>query len=51
MQNKKHELSKILLSKSKNASKVNEKCWNKLKAMAFETYVPESKTSISGAGY
>ena len=51
VQNKKHKLSKILLSKSKNASKVNEKCWNKLKAMAFETHVPESKTSISGAGY
>ena len=51
VQNKKHKLSKILLSKSKNASKINEKCWNKLKAMAFETYVPESKTSISGAGY
>ena len=27
------------------------KCWNKLRAMAFETYVPESETSISGAGY
>ena len=49
--NKKHELKKILLSKNTNVSKVNEKCWEKLKAMAFETYVPESKDSISGAGY
>lgn len=30
---------------------VNEKCWEKLKLLAFETYVPESKTSKSGAGY
>ena len=31
---------------------VNKKCWEKLKAMAFKTYVPESnKSRISGAGY
>lgn len=33
------------------ASKVNEKCWEKLKSMAFDTYVPESDASKSGAGY
>jgi len=31
--------------------KVNKKCWDRLKLMAFETYVPESETSKSGAGY
>jgi len=33
------------------AYKVNEKCWEKLKSMAFNTYVPESDVSKSGAGY
>ena len=33
------------------ASRVNEKCWEKLKSMAFDTYVPESDESKSGAGY
>jgi len=40
-----------LISKKPKLSNVNNKCWTKLKEMAFETYVPESETSISGAGY
>ena len=51
VQHQKHKLKKIMPSEINNASKVNEKCWNKLKAMAFETYVPDSEASISGAGY
>ena len=51
VQNQKHKLKKIMPSEINNASKVNKKCWNKLKAMAFETYVPDSEASISGAGY
>ena len=39
------------LKKYKNIIKINEKCWDRLKSMAFETYVPESETSKSGAGY
>ena len=31
--------------------KVNKNCWERLKLMAFETYVPESETSKTGAGY
>ena len=33
------------------ATKVNKICWEKLKSMAFDTYVPESDASKSGAGY
>ena len=32
-------------------SKINKKCWDRLSSMAFETYVPESEASKSGAGY
>ena len=39
------------LKKNKNVTKLNDKCWERLKSMAFETYVPESETSKSGAGY
>jgi hypothetical protein len=49
--NKINKLDKFVTPSAQNTSYVNEKCWNKLKAMAFETYVPESETSISGAGY
>jgi hypothetical protein len=45
------KLNEILISKKLKLSNVNNKCWAKLKEMAFETYVPESETSISGAGY
>ena len=37
--------------KNKYVTNLNDKCWEKLKSMAFETYVPESETSKSGAGY
>ena len=39
------------LKKNKEVTYLNEKCWERLKSMAFETYVPESETSKSGAGY
>ena len=39
------------LKKHRDIIKINEKCWDRLKSMAFETYVPESETSKSGAGY
>ena len=39
------------LKKYKDIIKINDKCWDRLKSMAFETYVPESETSKSGAGY
>ena len=39
------------LKKHKDIIKINDKCWDRLKSMAFETYVPESETSKSGAGY
>jgi len=39
------------LKKNKNVTNLNDKCWERLKSMAFETYVPESETSKSGAGY
>ena len=35
----------------KEVSKINKKCWDRLSSMAFETYVPESEASKSGAGY
>ena len=37
--------------KNKDVINLNDKCWERLKSMAFETYVPESETSKSGAGY
>ena len=43
-------LSIVLKQKSK-VSKINRKCWDRLSSMAFETYVPESEISKSGAGY
>ena len=46
-----NNLNQILTTSPQNTSYVNKKCWHKLKAMAFETYVPESDTSRSGAGY
>ena len=39
------------LKKHKDIIKISDKCWDRLKSMAFETYVPESETSKSGAGY
>ena len=39
------------LKKNKNVTNLNDKCWERLKSMAFETYVPESETSKFGAGY
>ena len=39
------------LKKNKDVTKLNDKCWKRLKSMAFETYVPESETSKSRAGY
>ena len=45
-------LIKIDISNIPIIPMVNKKCWEKLKAMAFKTYVPESnKSRISGAGY
>ena len=37
--------------KNKDVTNLNGKCWERLKSMAFETYVPESETSKSRAGY
>ena len=39
------------LKKNKDVTNLNDKCWERLKSMAFETYVPESETSKSRAGY
>ena len=39
------------LKKNKEVTNLNDKCWERLKSMAFETYVPESETSKSRAGY
>ena len=50
-QNVSHNVSQLDLSIKSFVSKVNEKCWEKLKSMAFDTYVPESHSSKSGAGY
>ena len=41
----------IVLNQKSEVSKINSKCWDRLNSMAFETYVPESETSKSGAGY
>ena len=48
---KKKDIKFTNLKKNKNVTKLNAQCWQKLKSMAFETYVPESETSKSGAGY
>ena len=48
---KKKNIKFTNLKKNKNVTKLNDKCWERLKSMAFETYVPESETSKSGAGY
>ena len=45
------DLNKLQKIEKLPAPKVNKKCWDRLKLMAFETYVPESETSKSGAGY
>ena len=49
--NKKYNLINIVPTKNSEVTEINEKCWDRLKSMAFETYVPESETSKSGAGY
>ena len=41
----------LKLPRNSSVLDVNEKCWEKLKLLAFKTYVPESRTSKSGAGY
>ena len=48
---KKKNIKFTNLKKNTNVTKLNDKCWERLKSMAFETYVPESETSKSGAGY
>ena len=37
--------------KNKEVTNLNDRCWERLKSMAYETYVPDSETSKSGAGY
>ena len=37
--------------KNKEVTNLNDRCWERLKSMAYETYVPESEMSKSGAGY
>jgi hypothetical protein len=49
--NTNYNINEFSFSDVSFASKVNEKCWEKLKSMAFNTYVPESDASKSGAGY
>jgi len=39
------------IKKNNDIIKLNDKCWDRLQSMAFETYVPESEASKSGAGY
>jgi hypothetical protein len=48
---KKKNTNFTILKKNKNVTNLNDKCWERLKSMAFETYVPESETSKFGAGY
>ena len=48
---KKKNIKFISLKKNKDIIRLNDKCWDQLKSMAFKTYVPESETSKSGAGY
>jgi len=51
LSNQEFDLNKLQKIEKLPAPKVNKKCWDRLKLMAFETYVPESETSKSGAGY
>ena len=44
-------INKLKPHKNSSSLDVNAKCWEKLKLLAFETYVLESETSKSGAGY
>ena len=46
-----HNIPQLNLSDISFSSRVSKKCWEKLKLMAFDTYVPESDSSKSGAGY
>ena len=46
-----HNITEMDLTDISFTSKVNEKCWEKLKLMAFDTYVVESDKSKSGAGF
>ena len=48
---KKNNTKFTSFKKNKDVTNLNDKCWERLKSMAFETYVPESETSKSGAGY
>tara|TARA_A100001015_G_scaffold58747_1_gene64752 strand:- start:1702 stop:2322 length:621 start_codon:yes stop_codon:yes gene_type:complete len=48
---KKKNIKFTNLKKNTNVTKLNDKCWERLKSLAFETYVPESETSKYGAGY
>jgi hypothetical protein len=49
--NTNYNISELNLYDMSFATKVNKICWEKLKSMAFDTYVPESDASKSGAGY
>jgi hypothetical protein len=49
--NEKYDLINIVPTKISDVTQINNKCWDRLKSMAFETYVPESETSKSRAGY
>ena len=44
-------LLSIVMNERLEVSKINRKCWDRLGSMAFDTYVPESEASKSGAGY
>ena len=44
-------INKLKPHKNSSSLDVDDKYWEKLKLLAFETYVPESETSKSGAGY
>ena len=48
---KKNNTKFTSFKKNKDVTNLNDKCWERLKSMAFETYVPESETSKFGAGY
>ena len=49
--NKNYNISELNSYDMSFTTKVNKICWEKLKSMAFDTYVPESDASKSGAGY
>ena len=49
--NTNYNISELNLYDMSFATQVNKICWEKLKSMAFDTYVPESDASKSGAGY